>query len=106
MTSADISYPPPDTTIREYFIATEIEIVTRHDLAARYASFFRALFDAAYALFCPNVKTAGDLRQQLLIGRPERQRFYEDVVTKANSNRKEDTGLHVRRSCNARTPAH
>jgi len=104
MTSVDTSYPPPDTSIREYFTTQEAGIGERREQAARYAGFFRVLFDEARAMFCPVVKEARDLRRQLVIERPERQNFYENVVRKARSNREEEKKLQVRIMCNTRTP--
>jgi hypothetical protein len=104
MTSVDTSYPPPDTSVREYFTAKEAGIQTRYDQAARYASFFTALFDEAYAMFCPGAGTAADLRQQFMIERPERQNFYQKVVSEAHSRREKKNGIEVRIICNTRTP--
>src|ERR1700733_1755077 len=104
MTSVDTPYPPPDSSIREYFTTTEDGIQERRAQAARYATFFTVLFDEARAMFCPGVKTAGDLRQQFVIERRERQVFYENVVNKARSNREKENKLKVRIICNTRTP--
>ena len=103
MTSVDTSYPPPDTSIREYFTTQEAGIGVHRQQAARYAGFFRVLFDEAYAMFCPSVKEARDLRRRLAIERPERQNFYENVVMKARSNREQEKTLTVRIICNTRT---
>ena len=101
MTSVDTSYPPPDTSIREYFTTKEAGIQIRRAQAARYASFFRVLFDEAYAMFCPGVMEAGDLRQRLVIERPD---FYQNVVSKARSNGEKEKSLEVRIVCKTRTP--
>ena len=108
MTSADTSYPPPDAIVREYFVTKEEGIDQRRQQAARYASFFRALFNEARVVFCPDVETvktvkgAEELRQRLLIG--ERQGFYQNVVARATSNREKDRYLDVRRIRNTRSP--
>ena len=66
----------------------------------------RVLFDEARAQFCPDVKKAQDLRQRLVIERPERQNFYEEVVNKAkdshNDEQKKKKEVHI--ICNTRTP--
>ena len=106
ITPGDTSYPPPDTSIREYFTTKEVGTVERLHQAARYACFFRVLFDEARAQFCPDVKKAQDLRQRLVIERPERQNFYEEVVNKAKDSRNDEQKKkkEVRIICNTRTP--
>jgi hypothetical protein len=104
MTLVDTSYPPPDPTVREYFTTRERGIKGRWGQAARYASFFSALFDMTLATLCPDVKTPGDLRQRFKIEHPERATFYQNVVEKASSNREKEKGLEVRIICDTRTP--
>lgn len=83
MTSVGYAYPPPDEIVRDYLYTRE-RAPRGLDQAARYAAFFRALFDTTLAELCPAVKSPQALRQRLKLESSERRTFYQAVVSKAN----------------------
>lgn len=89
MASVDASYPPPDAAVHNYFREVNAGILTRMDQAVRYANFFEALFDHAFATLVPSVTTPQALRARLKAGCPERDSFYNHVVSEAEKKCKQ-----------------
>ena len=96
MTSIGYAYPPPDALVRDHLYLT-VRTPRGLDQAARYAVFFRALFDTTLAELCPAVKSPQALRQRLKLESSERRLFYEALVNKAISLLyEEENGSKVR----------